>query len=467
MVPHATQATSHWNAARNVGCLCLAYAMALSNGTVVANVTPTIAVEMLNVPVNIAPTTVGALLLGASLSSGPGALLMQAPQWGRRRVFLATTAVVMGGTALGLLAVYVRSFAALIGSCFLIGFGQGIGQFYRFAVVEICDPWPESIAVSLVITGGCAAALAGPWGSTITRFALPVEFAGSYFFVAVLNLVNLLALLPVHFPSVVQPSLLRSRVTPELPSRGTPTPRKQPAPASVASVPVDPRSTIGEAARVPLWRLVTQPDIGLAVAVTTLAHTTMLMLMGPVTLAIEAAGFSFEQASGVLTWHFLAMFAPSVVVGSLIDAVGPLFVSFGGGVLYMASAGVMLSGSGDDEDDGAAAGSSSSSGPPALSRFWIGMFLCGLAWNLLFSSGTIILTRLYRPEDAIRVQGANDILIFGIAGLGSCVSGVLYEQVGGASIATAVRRWRLPLPFVLVARPSFIADVVAASRGSS
>ena len=75
-----------------------------------------------------------------------------------------------------------------------------------------------------------------------------------------------------------------------------------------------------------------------------------------------------------------------------------------------------------------------------LLNFVAGMALCGLAWNLLFSSGTILLTTLYRPEDAIRIQGANDVVIFGVAGLGSCASGPLYERGGwplvvGASAA--------------------------------
>ena len=70
----------------------------------------------------------------------------------------------------------------------------------------------------------------------------------------------------------------------------------------------------------------------------------MLMLMGPITLAVVDAGFSFESASRVLTVHFLAMFAPSLVVGSLIERCGPLLVSFLGGGAFAASACVMLLG---------------------------------------------------------------------------------------------------------------------------
>ena len=110
-------------------------------------------------------------------------------------------------------------------------------------------------------------------------------------------------------------------------------------------------------------------------------------------------------------------------VGSLIARCGPLLVSFAGGGAFAASAAVMLL-----------------AAPPTRLAFAAGMGLCGLAWNLLFSSGTILLTTLYRPEDAIRIQGANDVVIFGVAGLGSCASGPLYERGGwplvvGASAA--------------------------------
>ena len=59
------------------------------------------------------------------------------------------------------------------------------------------------------------------------------------------------------------------------------------------------------------------------------------------------------------------------------------------------------------------------------------MALCGLGWNLCFSSGTVMLASCYPPEAAARVQGANDFIIFAIAGMGSFGSGYIYELSGG------------------------------------
>ena len=40
--------------------------------------------------------------------------------------------------------------------------GQGFGQFYRFAAMEVCPPARKPFAVTLVLSGGVLAAFAGP-----------------------------------------------------------------------------------------------------------------------------------------------------------------------------------------------------------------------------------------------------------------------------------------------------------------
>ena len=41
-----------------------------------------------------------------------------------------------------------------------------------------------------------------------------------------------------------------------------------------------------------------------------------------------------------------------------------------------------------------------------------------------------MLTRCYSPDDATRVQGVNDVVIFTVAGAGSFFSGYVYERAG-------------------------------------
>ena len=58
------------------------------------------------------------------------------------------------------------------------------------------------------------------------------------------------------------------------------------------------------------------------------------------------------------------------------------------------------------------------------------MILCGVAWNLCFTSGTVLLTSCYEPVDSVRVQGVNDVILFGVAAVGSLASGYVYSGMG-------------------------------------
>jgi MFS family permease len=56
-------------------------------------------------------------------------------------------------------------------------------------------------------------------------------------------------------------------------------------------------------------------------------------------------------------------------------------------------------------------------------HFIISMMLCGLGWNFCFSAGTLMLAECHLPEDATRMQAANDALVFGFSAIGTFVAG--------------------------------------------
>ena len=74
----------------------------------------------------------------------------------------------------------------------------------------------------------------------------------------------------------------------------------------------------------------------------------------------------------------------------------------------------------------------------ALTNFVAGMALVGVSWNLCFSAGTVMLASCYALEDAPRVQGANDFVIFFTAGGGSTASGFVYSAWGWAGLVYLV-----------------------------
>lgn len=370
--------------------LTIGYACALASGVLVAVTAPTAAQDVCGVSSKLAPLTVGTLLLGSSVSSVPSTWAME--RYGRRSTFVITCWIVLLGTAAGLAALQVKSFVLLNVSTFLIGGAQGVGQFYRFAVLEVsAGHVPEEHAVSCVISGGVLAALVGPLGSAAFRDTArhivggAPEYTGSFAFIGVLCVVNLGVISLVRFAD-------RSKVA---------------AAAAADDSPFE------GALRTPLLQLLVRVDVLLAVGIATCAHTSMLILMGPVTIAIQECNgdFSFTTAAYVLMVHFLCMYAPTFFTGALLERCGPFNVSIAGGLCFSIAAVLLVDGT-------------------KLFNFFGGMALVGVAWNMLFTSATVLLTSCYAPNDALRVQGLNDFIIFGCAGVGSFASGFVYDAFG-------------------------------------
>jgi len=138
-------------------------------------------------------------------------------------------------------------------------------------------------------------------------------------------------------------------------------------------------------------------------------------------IAMHNADFLERLTTVALEAHFFSMFAPGFLTGKLIGRAGSVRVALLGIGTFGAAAGVLLAAS----DDRVAA---------SFAPWCAGMALCGLAWNLCFSAGTVMLSSCYEPEDAARVQGANDFVIFAVAGAGSFGSGYIYK-LAGANVA--------------------------------
>jgi len=79
-----------------------------------------------------------------------------------------------------------------------------------------------------------------------------------------------------------------------------------------------------------------------------------------------------------------------------------------------------------------------------LMHFSVSLFLLGVGWNFMYTSGTALLTRCYRPAEKNKVQGFMDMSVFGVMITSSAASGALLF-VNGWSVLNL-----LSLPFVLV-----------------
>jgi predicted MFS family arabinose efflux permease len=300
---------------------------------------------------------------------------------------------------IGLVSGLISLAAALDGNFWLFcvgnavfGIGQGFAVFYRFAAADVADASYRPKAVSLVMSGGVAAAILGPEIAKWTDDAIAkAAYGGTFVAVALLFVVVI--------------GLQQALTIPRPTSSG--------------------RLSAGR----PLLAIVRQPSFGVAVLAGMVGYGIMVLLMTAAPLAMVGHHHEFRSAAFVIQGHALGMFAPSFITGDLIRRFGLLNILLAGAVLMAACIAAGLSGTG-------------------VIEFLLSMTLLGVGWNFLFIGATTLLTETYNPEERAKVQAVNDFLIFGLVALSSFSSGALLNRFGWETVNYAAM---LPLAAVVAA----------------
>jgi hypothetical protein len=291
----------------------------------------------------------------------------------------------MAGGTLGVLSVTGNSFWLLCLANVGIGGAAGFSVFYRFAAADAADAAFRPHAISLVLTGGVAAAIFGPTLSQLSRELFPAYiFAGCYG-VMIFLYAAIFALLPL----TRIPSLSREE-----------------------------RRDSGR----PLPAILRQPTTAVALLAGMIGYGVMSFLMTATPLAMTHHHLEFSDWRSVIQWHVLGMFFPSFATGFVIRRIGVLNVLWIGAALLFVAVAADLSGLG-------------------FWNFWSGLFFLGVGWNFLYVGGSTLLTEGYQPAERAKVQGLNDFLIFGTVAASSFASGTLHSAFGW----TAVNYGVLPL----------------------
>ena len=311
-------------------------------------------------------------VVGGALSTLPVAWLQA--RVGRKRAFQAGLVVGMLSAGLCALAVSRQDFWLLVLATVVAGFYNANASLYRFAGPELVDPdWRER-AISLVLAGGILGAVIGPNLASATRGLLAVPFAGAYLSLVGVALFALLALSFIRFPAHVPPVHGASRGRP--------------------------------------WQeLMSQPVFMVAAVASSLGYGVMNLLMAATPIAMQQCKHPFDSTALVLEWHVLGMFVPSFFTGHLIRRFGPLPVMGVGVALNLVCVAVALSG-------------------VELMQFLVALFALGVGWNFLYTGGTTLLTRAYRPEEKNRAQGLLDLCVFSTMAVSSFASGALITTQG-------------------------------------
>jgi MFS family permease len=336
------------------------------------------------------------MIVGLAAATVPAALVMQ--RFGRRPAFVASVLTAALAALAIAWAIAHQSFVVLNASAIVFGANQAFQQQQRFAAAESVPPDRASKAISTVMLGTLAAAAIGPQLPLAARQLWPAhDYAGSFVVVAALC-VAAAAVLSFY--------------------RGPP-----------------PRDAHAAGTARPLSQIVVQPDYRMAVLASVTAYAVMSFIMTatPISMRVHD-GHTDMHTAWVIQSHLLAMYAPSLVTGTLIARIGVRTAIVAGLALFAACVAV----------DGVGR---------SLAHYWAGLVLLGFGWNLLFVAGSSLLTTTYGPAERYRAQAVNEFSVFGSQALASLLAGPALHTLGWAQLNLAAVPLLAPLAVALLGWP--------------
>lgn len=374
---------------RNIPLLAVCQALAMTGASVTMTASALVG-QMLAIDKSLATVPLAFQMTATMLTTIPASLLMR--RLGRRAGFSIGSLFGITSGIVCALAIYLADFWLFVVGSMFMGATMGFATYYRFAAADVADERYRSRAISLVMAGGVAAAIAGPelakWSAELLA---PLSFAGCFAAIAVLHLG---ALLLLQATRIAPPSAQERR----------------------------------ESGR-PLKQIARQPVFLVAAFGGMIGYAVMALVMTATPLAMVACGFGFPDAAFVIQWHALGMFAPSFVTGRLINRFGVLNVMATGAALMLACIAVNLSGI-------------------TMVHFWSALVLLGLGWNFLFIGATTLLTEAYAPAERAKSQALNDFAVFTAVAAASFFSGAVQGRLGWDGVNVAAI---LPVVAALVA----------------
>ncbi len=313
-------------------------------------------------------------VLGSMLAATPVSAIMQ--KYGRRTGFMIGAGFGAIGGAIGAYGLFTANFYIFLLGALLTGVYMSNQGFYRFAATDTASDSYRPRAISYVMAGGLLSAVLGPQLVKVTADAMVIPFMGTYLAVIAVNVIGSFLFLALDIPK------------PKAPAFGAPAGRSR-------------------------AELLRDPVIAVAVICATVSYALMNLVMTSSPLAVVGCGFETNDAANVVSAHVLAMYAPSFFTGHLINRFGVERI-VGIGLMILAGAGAVALMGVD------------------LEHFYIALILLGIGWNFGFVGATTMLAGAHAPQERGRMQGMNDLLVFGGVTVASLSSGGLMNCSGGS-----------------------------------
>ena len=397
MTETATLPADDSRAKRNVLILVLAQAFLGSQMPLIFTIGG-LAGQSLASNVCFATLPISLIVLGSMLSATPLSSIMQ--KYGRRTGFVIGTIGGALGAAVGAYGLYINSFPVFLFGSLLTGVYMSAQGFFRFAAADTASEYFRPKAISYVMAGGLISAIIGPQLVKVTSDSMVVPFLGAYLAVIAINVIGSLLFFFIDIPK------------PPVPAADAPKGRTR-------------------------WELITSPRIAVSVICAMVAYALMNLVMTSTPLAVVGCGFEQNDAADVVTAHVLAMFVPSFFTGHLIAKFGVEKI-LATGILILGLAGaVALQG-------------------VELENFFIALILLGLGWNFGFIGATTMLAGAHTVEERGRMQGMNDVIVFGGVTVASLASGGLMNCSGGDAVTGWTSVNLAMAPFLMLAGGALI-----------
>jgi MFS family permease len=325
-------------------------------------------------------------------------------RFGRKTGFFLGAFGGLIGAAIGVYALSISSFWLFLVGSYMTGIYMSAQGFYRFAAADTASEAFRPKAISYVMAGGLLSAIIGPQvvgyvtshavDATVSRY-IPI-----YYFAMAFNVIGMLLFLLLDIP-------------------------KPPAP-SASDGPG--RSRL---------ELLATPRIAVAVICAAVTYALMNLVMTSTPLAVVGCGYGEPDAANVVTIHVLAMFAPSFFTGHLISRFGVEKI-MGLGLAILGLAGLVALNGVD------------------LMNFYGALFLLGVGWNFGFIGATTMLAGAHTPQERGRMQGMNDLIVFGGVTVASLASGGLMNCIGSDPVDGWAAVNIAMVPFLVLAGGSLI-----------
>jgi MFS family permease len=341
---------------------------------------------------------ISAIVFGSMTTAPWLSPLMQ--RRGRKFGFFVGAAAAAIGSAISAAGLYYGSFLVFLLGSYLTGIYMSAQGFFRFAAADTASAEFRPKAISYVMAGGLVSAIFGPQLNKLVMDAMIVPFLGSYLTIIGINIFGVFLF-------------------------------------SFLKLPLPTRSELADAPKArSLREMLSQPKIIVAIIVAMVSYALMTLVMTSTPLAVVGCGYETNTAADIVSAHVLAMYIPSFFTGHLVARFGTSRIMTLG-LMILAAAG-LASLAGIELADANAA--------PSLVSFYAGLILLGVGWNFGFIGATTMLANNHAPHERGKIQGFNDMIVFGCVTIASLASGGLMNCSGGSPIEgwTAVNLAMIP-----------------------